>query len=526
MATNALASWTHPAWDSLTPEQRRMYGGDETSYTTIRDFNIRNALPWVQQGLNTTIDPAIVAQLQAARRANPTGRLVGGESDAGVWYTGDPSWSVDGYSIGEDGSIGKSLKKETWGQDVTASYDDQGRLIGIGSGDSTALGLTKFVLGSVGGYYGVQGADALVNGAATAATSGGGLSGLDAAMLDMGAGATNVGAGTSAVTGGATAAGSALPTVAIGAGDLAPIAFEPITAQTLVGSGAWQPVAGAAAGAAAGTQAGGKAATTAGGTAAGGASGGASSAGGNMSWMDWAELGANVGSTLINSNASKDAAKAQTDAANQATQLQREMYQGAVERNKPWEHGGRKGFDELLMQLGLAGDPNDPMYGSLLKRPTAADVMADPGYQFGLEQGQNALNAQFNSRGMRNSGAQIKAAAKFGNNYGTTKYGDTYARMASTNQDIYNRLMGVSNIGQAAANNTTAQGNIFASQAGQNAMSAANANAANSLAQGSLWSNALNQGVSVYNNRQRTQDIWNPRYDDTGGQWGGWTGQH
>lgn len=167
-----------PTWDQLTPAQRVMYGGDPTSYETIRSAHIRYAQPWVQQGLNTTIDPDTLAKLQAARAANPTGQIYGGETDAGVWYTQDPSWTVGEYTIDKNGSISKSLQRETWGQDVEAVYDDQGRLISTSSGDSTALGLAKFGLLSLGAYGGVNAADSALTAMSTAPTTGAATGGM------------------------------------------------------------------------------------------------------------------------------------------------------------------------------------------------------------------------------------------------------------------------------------------------------------------------------------------------------------
>lgn len=167
-----------PTWDQLTPAQRVMYGGDPTSYETMRSAHIRYAQPWVQQGLNTTIDPDTLAKLQAARAANPTGQIYGGETDAGVWYTQDPSWTVGEYTIDKNGSISKSLQRETWGQDVEAVYDDQGRLISTSSGDSTALGLAKFGLLSLGAYGGVNAADSALTAMSTAPTTGAATGGM------------------------------------------------------------------------------------------------------------------------------------------------------------------------------------------------------------------------------------------------------------------------------------------------------------------------------------------------------------
>lgn len=235
-----------------------------------------------------------------------------------------------------------------------------------------------------------------------------------------------------------------------------------------------------------------------------------------------------IGGALIGANAVGDAADTQAGAADRATQLSKEQYDSTVERNKPFVSGGTTAFNALLERLGLSGNTAAPGYGSFGKAPTAEQVQAEPGYQFGLDQGQQAINRNLNARGMTNSGAQIKAAARFGTDYAGTQYNNAFNRNQSAQQQAYNQLGNVANIGQNAANNTGQAGANYATQAGANMIGAGNANAAAGLAQGNIWTNALNQGVSAYNNSSRNVgaggNIWAPDYDDSGAIYGGWTG--
>jgi hypothetical protein len=212
-------------------------------------------------------------------------------------------------------------------------------------------------------------------------------------------------------------------------------------------------------------------------------------------------IGAGVGlvGSALQSDAAGDAADAQIAASERATALQKEQYDATVERNKPFVQGGTTAFNALLDRLGLTGNTSAQGYGSFGKVPTAADVMAEPGYQFGLDQGQQAINRSLNARGMTNSGAQIKAAARFGTDYAGTQYGNAFNRNQSAQQQQYNQFANVANMGQNAANNTGQAGANYATQAGANMIGAGNARAAGELAQGNIWANALNQGVSAYN---------------------------
>lgn len=247
-----------------------------------------------------------------------------------------------------------------------------------------------------------------------------------------------------------------------------------------------------------------------------------------MSFSIVATVGGSLIGAGIAADATGDAADTQAAAADRATKLSKEQSDATVERNKPFVAGGTTAFNALLDRLGLSGNTGSAGYGAFGKQPTAQDVMAEPGYQFGLDQGQQAINRQLNARGLTNSGAQIKAAARFGTDYASGQYGNAFNRNQSAQQQAYNQFANVANMGQNAANNTGQAGANYATTAGANMIGAGNAQAAAGLAQGNIWQNALNQGVSAYNNRPQQQtgggNIWAPGYDDSGAIYGGWTG--
>ncbi len=230
--------------------------------------------------------------------------------------------------------------------------------------------------------------------------------------------------------------------------------------------------------------------------------------------MPWAVAAAAVGG-LIQSDSSRRAANTQADASREANALQADQYGQTVARNEPFVSGGTNAFRTLLARL------NSGEFGRV---PTAQDVMSEPGYEFGRDQGMRGLNRQLNARGLSYSGAQLKAASKFNNDYASGQYGNAFNRLQGANQQNYNHLMGAAGMGQASANNTASAGQQFANQAGNNLTGAANAQAANSLAQGNIWGNVINQGVSAYNNRPaQSSNAWNSGTGGSGssGVWGG-----
>jgi hypothetical protein len=126
------------------------------------------------------------------------------------------------------------------------------------------------------------------------------------------------------------------------------------------------------------------------------------------------------------------------------------------------------------------------------------DVQLDPGYQFGLQQGQQAIDRQFAKQGGRNSGAAVKAGAEYATNYATTGYSAAYGRR----EDRLNRLQTLAGYGTTPASGSTGQqpnnGNAALISSQGNAAGAAQ------LAQGNIWGNAINQGVAQYNQSQNS----------------------
>lgn len=56
-------------------------------------------------------------------------------------------------------------------------------------------------------------------------------------------------------------------------------------------------------------------------------------------------------------------------------------------------------------------------------------LQKQPGYQFQLQQGLDGVNSQAATRGLMNSGANLKNVTQFGQNYAANAFGDEYNRL-------------------------------------------------------------------------------------------------
>lgn len=160
-----------------------------------------------------------------------------------------------------------------------------------------------------------------------------------------------------------------------------------------------------------------------------------------------------------------------------------------------------------------AGAQNDPLYGSLLdtyreyKPFSMADFNADPGYQFRQQQGEQAIERMAAARGGLNSGRAAKDLAAFNSGLASQEYQNAYGRYNNdyltgfnafnTNQNnIYNRLMGVTGVGQSSASALAGVGSGYANQVSNNTLQAGNAAAAGIVGQ----QNAINSGIGSVTN--------------------------
>lgn len=212
-----------------------------------------------------------------------------------------------------------------------------------------------------------------------------------------------------------------------------------------------------------------------------------------MAWVAVAVGGASLVSGALGASASSDAARAQGRAANDANQLQREMFEYQRESAKPWKEAGQRA-------LGRMEDPDFQRDFSL------ADYHQDPGYLFRLQEGTRGLNAGAAARGMGNSGATLKSLLKYNQDYATNDYSNAYNRFNNDRSLRFNRLSTLANGGQSAVQQMGAAGQNYANQAGANMIGAGNARAAGIVGQSNALTGALNTGLNFYQQNQMMQN--------------------
>ena len=311
--------------------------------------------------------------------------------------------------------------------------------------------------------------DNFVDAAVPMVVTGGALAGLGSALGVFG------GAGGAAGAAGGTSAGAI---------DAAALGLDGVAAG---GAGSVAGGGGLSAGAGlggAGTIAGGSGLTVGGAGAGGGlvaAGTGGAGAGGSF----WSSLGlpASTGGVLgaalplvgtgLQIGAANSAAGKLQQSTNAANDLQKYMYDTTRADNMPALQARNGALSQIQ---------------ALLQNP--GSITSDPGYQFGLKEGQKTMNNGAAARGMTYSGQQGKALQQFGQDYAGTKLDQSY-----------NRLSNLAGLGQTGAGTIANAGANYAGQVGNNLTAQGSANGAAAIANGNALAGAFN-GLSAYGQRQ------------------------
>jgi hypothetical protein len=207
-------------------------------------------------------------------------------------------------------------------------------------------------------------------------------------------------------------------------------------------------------------------------------------AGGLIGGQAGAAIGGALGGGIDQSKAISDAASQQAQGTSAAIAENRRQFDITQANQAPYLAAGKTALGKLEAENDVALDP------SL--------VQLDPGYQFGLQQGQQAIDRKTAVAGGRISGAALKAAAQYGTDYATTGYNTAYTRANQARTDRLNRLAALAGIGETSTQNVGAQSANYAN-ANSALETAAGSNAgAATLARGNVWGNTGNQLAALY----------------------------
>jgi hypothetical protein len=220
-------------------------------------------------------------------------------------------------------------------------------------------------------------------------------------------------------------------------------------------------------------------------------------------WVAGAVAVGTIGGALISSQGAKSAASTQAQAAGQATEAQRQIFERQVELQEPFREAGLKGQNRLMELLGLSGDVNAPGYGKYATAEFGADKFkADPGYAFRMSEGMKALERSAAARGGLLSGATLKGTQRFGQDLASQEYQNAFNRYQAERTGTLNPYQALAGTAQTSANTLGQQAGAFGNAMASNIIGAGNAQAAGQIGSANAFSSGLGQGINFYQNQQ------------------------
>lgn len=199
----------------------------------------------------------------------------------------------------------------------------------------------------------------------------------------------------------------------------------------------------------------------------------------------------------LSSNAAKDAAQMQADAARDAMGIQKQMFDQQRSDNAQFRNAGYNALSQM-------------QDGEFQKDFTNADFVKDPGYDFRMQEGQKALERSAAARGGLMGGGFGRALSRYGQDYASNEYGNAYNRFNNDKNLRFNRLSAIANMGQNSVNMVGNAGQNFANQTGNIMASNANAQGAAGIAQANAWGGALSgigNSAAMYAGYKQNQDF-------------------
>ena len=150
--------------------------------------------------------------------------------------------------------------------------------------------------------------------------------------------------------------------------------------------------------------------------------------------------GASIASSKAQAKSQKKGMEAEKEMADANLLLQRELAEQQREDFAPWRDVGQQALDKIWSGV----QSGEFEVGQI-------DVTKDPGYQFRMDQGVEALDKSAAARGRLLSGAQQKGINEYAQNVGSQEYANAYARESNEKARKFNILSGLSQGGQASA---------------------------------------------------------------------------
>jgi hypothetical protein len=160
--------------------------------------------------------------------------------------------------------------------------------------------------------------------------------------------------------------------------------------------------------------------------------------------------------------AAERAAQGVLGATGEANRTLGDVYRDVLARIEPYAQVGARSTDYLGQLLAPEGEFN--------RNFSMEDYQEDPGYKFRLEQGQKALERSGALRGMLNSGQTLKALTGYAQGMASQEYQNAFNRFMEQRAQRYRMLSDLAGMGQRATQQALGLGTWYGGNVADNLM--------------------------------------------------------
>ncbi len=174
--------------------------------------------------------------------------------------------------------------------------------------------------------------------------------------------------------------------------------------------------------------------------------------------MPFAIIGSVLGA-VIGGGASLLGAHESASAADKAAQLQYQMFQDVQANEKPFVQAGQNALTGLA--AGMTTSPNGTGTGALNKPFNPADLSQTPGYQFSLQQGEQAINSAATASGGVGGANTLKALGGYAEGLASTTYQQQLQDYMAQQQQTFGQEFQVAELGSNAGSNAATNASLL-----------------------------------------------------------------
>jgi hypothetical protein len=178
---------------------------------------------------------------------------------------------------------------------------------------------------------------------------------------------------------------------------------------------------------------------------------------------------------ILEAYSANEAAETQGEAANRATQIQREMYYQGRADVAPWREAGANALTKLQGMVNAG----------------PGEFKESPSYQFALSEGQQGIQRAASATGRLGSGAYLKDATKYAEGLASQEYTNFLNRYYQS----LTPFQSLSGLGQTTAAQMANSSNALGNSIAQNELYAGSASAAGTIGSYGAIGKAMGEGA-------------------------------